>query len=252
MMTVSNFTQVSKQDNIATVQLSRSSKLNALNAQFISEIKEVLLELERAEDVNGIILTGSETSFIVGADITEMKDLNTFSAIDFISHLQSLLGTIRHLDKPVLAAVNGHCYGAGLELAVSCDMVIASENAKFGMQEVQIGIPSVIEAAVLPFVIGLQKTRELLLTGDVIGIEEALEMGIVNYQVNHDELMKQSTKYMQKITKNPIHAVTLQKQLMNRWLENAGLELSVKAGVDFFGVAYGKEETNQALQQALK
>jgi enoyl-CoA hydratase len=247
-----NLVKVEYDQHLAIVYLNRKQKLNALNGSFIDEIIDTLKALNQNELVKGIVLTGTDRSFIVGADINEMKDLDSFSAVKFISKLQELLGLIRHLDKPVIASVNGYCYGAGLELAVSCDMLIASRQATFGMQEVQLGIPSVIEAAILPFVIGLPKTRELLLTGDVIDADEAKAIGLLNHVVQHDELLQISKRYAQKICKNAPHAISLQKRLINRWMENAGLEQSVHAGKEFFGLSFANEETRKLLASALK
>lgn len=246
-----NFINVTKNQKIAIVELQRIGKLNALSIEFIGQIKQVLQELEEANDVDGIIITGTENCFIAGADINVLKTLDSFTGREFLTLLQSLCGAIRHHKKPIIAGVNGHCYGAGLEVAISCDMMIASENATFGMQEVKIGMPSVIEAALFPFIIGLQKTREFLLTGEVIDAQAALEMNMIHYKVSRDELMSKCIETALRITSNPGYAVTLQKQLINRWLENAGLEISIKNGVDFVGIAFGKEESREILGQVL-
>ncbi|WP_077210408.1 enoyl-CoA hydratase/isomerase family protein [Bacillus dakarensis] len=243
--------RVNTVNEIATVIINRENKLNALNSELVTALIGKLKELEEDESVRGIILTGVGRSFIVGADISEMKELNTASAINFITRLHQLINTIRQLKKPVIAAVNGYCFGAGLELAVACDLLIASEEASFGMQEVQIGIPSVIEAALLPFIIGVAKTRELLLTGEVINSKVASEIGLVNHIVSHETLMERTEEYAQKITKNAPHAVMLQKQLINRWLENAGVDQSIKNGIDSFGIAFSYPEASQELKNAL-
>ncbi|WP_077212063.1 enoyl-CoA hydratase/isomerase family protein [Bacillus dakarensis] len=240
------------ENSIAVVTMNRSSKLNALNVDLMKNLIEALKRLEEDEQIRGIILTGSGRSFIVGADINEMANLEPESAVAFITQLHQLIETIRQLKKPVIAAVNGYCYGGGLELAISCDSLISSEHATFGMQEVQIGIPSVIEAAMLPHIIGFAKTKEMLLTGDVIDSKTALEMGIANYVVPHEELLNETMAYTQRITKNAPHAVALQKQLMNRWLENSGLEQSIKNGIDSFGLAFSNPETVKLLKSALK
>lgn len=244
--------KVEVRENIAQLTLNKAEKLNALNSELVSLLMEELKYLEKENEVRGIIITGVNKSFIVGADINEMKKLDTETGIEFISNLHALLNMIRTLDKPVIASVNGYCYGAGLELAISCDFVIAAESATFGMQEVKIGIPSVIEAALLPFVIGLNKAREMLLTGEVIDSDEAGDIGLVNYVVKDSELQNSAFKYIKKITDNPPHSVKLQKQLINRWLENAGLNQSIKNGIDQFGIAFGNSNTNTILNDVLK
>lgn len=243
---------ITEDKNIAIVTMNPDGKANILNFAKIKEIIDVLSELENNDNVKGIILTGKGKSFIVGADINIMKELEPISGVDFISTLQSLMATIRKLKKPVVACVNGYCFGAGLELANSCDLCIASETATFGMQEVKIGIPSVIEAALLPFIVGLNKTRELLLTGEIIGAAEAEKIGLVNYVVKPEELLNECMKYTQKITQNAAHSVSLQKKLIDRWLENAGLEESIKTGIDYFGLSLAYKESKMLLNNAMK
>lgn len=247
-----NKIEVNVENEIAFLTINRAKKLNALNGDLVAVFIKKLKELESDEQVKGIVLTGVDKSFIVGADINEMKKLDTETSINFISNLHILLNTIRTLDKPIIAAINGYCFGAGLELAISCDLLVSSNKATFGMQEVQIGIPSVIEAALLPFIIGINKTRELLLTGEVINANSALDMGLVNYVVEDSELFKKTMEYTENITKNPSNSVKLQKQLINRWLENAGLDQSIKNGIDYFGIAFANSETNTILNNTLK
>lgn len=245
------FLKIEQYGNLTIMKLNRPKKLNALNSDFIEELQSTFLDLEKDENVRGIILTGVGSSFIVGADITEMGNLDSQTGIQFISRLHELMKTIRYLRKPVVAGVNGYCYGAGLELAVSCDLVIASDSATFGMQEVKIGIPSVIEASLLPFVIGLNNTKELLLTGEVIDSRTARNMGMVNHVEEDEALLMKAIEYTLRITNNPAHSVHLQKQLINRWLENAGLEQSIKNGIDSFGLAFTYSDTNEILKNHL-
>jgi enoyl-CoA hydratase len=252
VLTEDNFFNVKLSNQIAIITLTRTNKLNALNIELIEKLKVELEKLDQLIDVSGIILRGTDKSFIVGADINEMKNLDSVTSRKFITLLHQLIHTIRHLNKPVISAVNGYCFGAGLELAISCDLLIASSEATFGMQEVKIGIPSVIEAALLPFVIGLQNTREMLLTGEVIDCKKAKEIGLVNLIVSHERLLNQAIGFTRKITENPRHSVILQKQLINKWLENAGVNQSIKNSIDSFGLAFGYPETNERLSHTLR
>lgn len=238
-------------EKISIVRINRPEKLNALNTKIILELTALLRELERDDNVKGIILTGTNKSFIAGADINEMKQLNPIAGRNFISNLQKLNGAIRQNKKPVIAAINGYCFGAGLELAVSCDISIASEDALFGMQEVKLGIPSVIEAALFPYIIGLAKTRELLLTGKVIGAREALQIGLVNSLAPKETLIEECVKITREIISNPEWSVTLQKELINRWLENSGLEKSIKVGIDYFAFSLSNEEARVFLKKGV-
>jgi enoyl-CoA hydratase len=239
-------------NSVAILTINRHRKLNALNSELMIQLGDEIKKLEKDDSVRGIILTGVDKSFIVGADIIEMQNCNSETGIKFITGLHELINTIRQLKIPVIAAVNGYCYGAGLELAISCDLCIVSNRATFGMQEVKIGIPSVIEAALFPFMVGLAKTREMLLTGEIIDSATALQMGLVNHVVPHENLLKSTMDYTLKITENAPHAVTLQKQLINRWLENSGLDQSIKNGIDSFGLAFSYPKTSEILTNALK
>lgn len=247
-----NLIEVKLLEELAILKINRPEKLNALNSELVALLKSELKSLEKDKDVRGIVLKGEGRSFIVGADINEMKTKDSVTSVQFISNLHGLIDTIRQLKKPVIASVNGYCYGAGLELMAACDLIIASEEATFGMQEVQIGIPSVIEAAMLPFIIGLNNTRELLLTGEVIDSEKAFEIGLLNYRVKHESLFDETLKHARRITQNPPHSVMLQKQLINRWLENAGLDQSIKNGIDSFGLSFSYPETKKIMNEALK
>lgn len=141
---------ISRQDEVAIVRMNFEKKLNAMNFPMIKELSEAFIYLDADESVRAIVYTGTGRSFIVGADIDVMKDLDPQGAVNFISALHGLMRVIRELGKPVIAGINGFCFGGGLEVAISCDFLVASEKAIFGMQEVKVGIPSVIEAALFP------------------------------------------------------------------------------------------------------
>lgn len=238
--------------NVVVIQINRPDKLNALNTQLISVLMKKIKEAERDDTVKTIILTGMGKSFIVGADIQELKSLNSETSISFISNLHELINTIRYLDKPVISAINGYCFGAGLELAIACDLSISSDKATFGMQEVKLGIPSVIEAALLPFVIGIMRTKEFLLSGEVINSKVASDWGLVNYVVSDTNLLETAIEHARKIAENPSHSLKLQKQLINKWLENAGVDKSIQDGIDWFGKAFDYPDTKEILKKALK
>lgn len=242
---------LTREDNIAI--LAMVNKTNILGPTMISDLIDAFHALDKDPDVKIIIFTGNGAkSFIAGADIKTMQNLDVPQGVNFITQLHDLIATVRNMQKLVIAAINGHCFGGGLELAIGCDFLIASEKATFGMQEVALGIPSVIEASLFPFLVGFAKTREWLFLGNVFGAQDALDAGLINKVVPDDQLMSTATEWAKKFAHNPGHALTLQKKLMNCWLENAGLEMSIKNGIDAFGLSFGTEETRVLLANAFK
>lgn len=242
---------VARSGNIAT--LAMCNKTNILGPAMIQDLAAAFRDLDRDPEVKVVIFTGNGAkSFIAGADIKTMQNLDVPGGVAFITQLHSLIATVRGMAKPVIGAINGHCYGGGLELAIGCDFLVAAESATFGMQEVALGIPSVIEASLFPFLVGFAKTREWLFTGGVFTAQEALDAGLINRMVPGDALLDAAMEWAEKFARNPSHALRLQKELMNRWLENAGLEASIKNGIDSFGLAFGHEEARKLLANAFK
>ena len=177
-----------------------------------------------------MVLTGAgERAFIGGADLNELGALCADSARLYITRLHQACAAIRECPVPVIGRVNGFCLGAGLEVAASCDMRVAARGAQFGMPEVVMGIPSVIEAALLPGLVGWGKTREMLLTGAMFGAAEALAMGFVQKVVPAAELDAAVDHWLAAILRATPEAVRSQKALMNRW-ERVSVEEGVLAG----------------------
>src|SRR6188768_3725711 len=164
---------------IALIQLNRPKELNALNLQLMQELRETLQQLDKNDSVRTIIITGNEQAFAAGADIKQMADK---TAIDMLTIDQfSTWDQIRKTKKPIIAAVSGFALGGGCELAMTCDMIIASESAKFGQPEIKIGVmPGAGGTQRLTRAVGKVRAMELVLTGKFINAEEALRMGLIN------------------------------------------------------------------------
>jgi len=182
---------VSTKDRIATVIINRPEKLNALNAVCKSELKALFISLRTNQEVDVVILTGSgEKAFVAGTDIGELTELDAESGKEFSAEGQEVFDTIQHLGKPVIAAVNGFALGGGCELALACHLRIASENAKFGQPEVNLGIiPGYGGTQRLARMAGMGKAMEMILTGNQIDAGEALRLGLVNKIVPQAELI---------------------------------------------------------------
>jgi enoyl-CoA hydratase len=195
-------------DGIATVTISREKALNALNSQTMSELRHFFGEDGiKQEGLKGVILTGAgEKAFVAGADITEFQGLTPQQGKELAQRGQDTFFLIEHFKKPVIAAVNGFALGGGCELAMACHLRIAGEKARFGQPEVNLGlIPGYGGTQRLIQYIGKTKATELLMTADMIGADEALRLGLVNYVVPAGEEVAKSRELLEKIaTKAPI------------------------------------------------
>ncbi len=209
---------VSSDGPITTLTINRPERSNALNTQAIVELRQAVEATRKTPETRVIVITGAgERSFIGGADIHELGQLDVFTGETFIRTLHESMRALREHPAPVIAAVNGYALGAGLELVMSCDIAIASENAQLGMPEVKVGLPSVIECALMPCIIGLMRTRELLLTGDNIDAHEAHRIGLVNQVVPLAELPAAVKRMAKRLMANGPRALYLQKELI--WMK---------------------------------
>ena len=228
---------------VVDVVVDRSAKLNALDTPLIADIAKSFRDLAQDDGVRAVVLSGAGKAWNVGADIKEMAVLNEHTAATFISHLHDAMLSIRDLPVPVIAKVHGLALGAGMELASACDLRIASDDARFGMPEVQVGLPSVIEASLLPGLMGAGRAGRLMLTGEVIGARRAFEWGFVEEVVAPDRLDNAVNAVLESICRAGPLAVRQQKRLLRQWeglTRDAAAEASV---VDFARAFHGDEPT---------
>ncbi|MDX1489230.1 MAG: enoyl-CoA hydratase-related protein, partial [Acidiferrobacterales bacterium] len=175
--------------SVYRLTVSRPQRLNALDSRVLDELARALAAIATDGDARVAVLGAVEgKAWIAGADIEEMATLDRHNAAAFVQRLHGVCTAVRELAVPVIAQISGYCLGAGLELAASCDLRIASDDSRFGMPEVQLGLPSVIEAAILPRLVGLGRARELVLTGRVIDALEARSWGLVEAVVPRADL----------------------------------------------------------------
>lgn len=188
---------------VLTVTISRPESLNALNSDTIQELRLVLQHIDDTAEVKGVIITGSGVkAFVAGADIKEIAELNEMNARKFSEAGQEVFAMIEDCEKPIIAAVNGFALGGGCELAMACHIRIASENAKFGLPEVSLGvIPGYGGTQRMTQLVGKGKAFELIMTGDMISAKDALSLGLVNHVTeSQEQLLELSNKIMSKIT----------------------------------------------------
>lgn len=233
---------------VAEVAVDHDAKLNTLNPALMREFAAAFADLSREDGLRAVVLTGAgPRAFVGGADISVMVGIEGESqAQDFIRLVHGCCRAIRDCTVPVIARVNGWCLGAGLELAAACDFRIASGNAMFGMPEVRLGIPSVIEAALLPRLIGAGRARWLVLTGQTINAEEALRWGFLERVVPLQELDQAVDAVVAAILENHDGATRAQKRLQQAY-EDLPLAEAVRISIDEFARSYASGEPREII-----
>ncbi|KIW83612.1 hypothetical protein Z517_02858 [Fonsecaea pedrosoi CBS 271.37] len=234
-----------KTGTVATLTISRPDKLNALSSHIMREIPKTVSEVvQQNKDLLAVVLTGHGTkAFVGGADINEMATLTTPEVgRAFITTMHHACKSLRECPVPVIGRLNGYTLGGGLELAVSCDFRVASRNAVFGMPEVKVGVPSVVEAALITSLIGWGRTRRLFYLGDKIGAEEAERWGLVEKVVEDQEKLDEAVEqWLVELEECGPRSIKIQKEMMRRW-ENVTMEEAIRNSIDFFGRSFETEE----------
>jgi enoyl-CoA hydratase len=223
---------------VARVTIDHPGKLNVLGREALQQLVDTMRAIELNDRVRAVVVTGAGAkAFIGGARIEELAALDPASAREFITLVHDACAAMRDYPLPVLARINGHCIGAGLELAAACDLRIASSNATFSMPEVRLAIPSVVEAALLPRLIGTGRARWLVLTGDSIDARQALDWGLVERVVAPEALDAAVDAVLASLCACSGDVLRSQKRLCRMW-EEAPLDASIRASIDEFSRAY--------------
>ncbi len=233
-------------DKVALIRLNRPKELNALNLQLMLELKAALKTLDQTETVNCIVITGNEQAFAAGADIKQMESKN---AIDLLKIDQfETWDQIRKTKKPIIAAVNGFALGGGCELAMTCDMIIAGESAKFGQPEIKLGImPGAGGTQRLTKALGKAKAMELVLTGRFIGANEACERGLINQVVPDELCLEEATKLAKEIAEMSPVALQLAKESVLKAFES-GLQEGLYFERKNFYMCFASEDQKEGMQ----
>jgi enoyl-CoA hydratase len=233
-------------NKIAYVTIHRPDKLNALNSETFGELGHVFTHINEDSGIVGVILTGSgEKAFVAGADITELAVQTPVTAKEFALRSEVVLCYIERMTKPVIAAVNGFALGGGCELSMACHMRIASENAKFGQPEVNLGLIAGNGGTQrLPRLVGKGRAIELLCTGDMISAEEAYRIGLANKVTKKEELITACEKILNTIASKAPVAVKLTLEAVQ-----SGMEMTQAEGLNFeanlFGLAFSTEDMKE-------
>jgi enoyl-CoA hydratase/carnithine racemase len=223
--------------HIATLTLNRPDKMNALNKELQRELQEALSYLEGAPDVRAVIVTGAGRCFSAGFDISGnvgAKPRTVQQLRDTVKHENDAWFRIWRSRLPFVAAVHGYCLGGACDLAMVCDITIAAQSAEFGEPEIQ--FQSAPAYPIMPLVLGMKKTKELLLTGDRIGAVEAERIGLVNRVVPDDKLTEEARRMAIKLAKIPPPAMQLNKEALNRAYDLRGFTASIDLGAEYFAM----------------
>ncbi len=237
---------------VAWVSLDNQSKLNAITPELASALAQTFSDLAEDDGLRAVVLSGAgERAFSAGADVTVMKDLNPASARTFITNLHRAIDAVRSCPVPVIARMKGYCFGGALELAAGCDIRIGDGSVVIGMPEVRVGIPSVIEAALLPGLVGWGKAREMVLVGGTYCAQECVEMGVLQKLVRAEDLDAAVSDWVGQICANGPLAMRSQKSLLAKW-EQLSLPDAITEGIGHFAEAFETDEPNKMLAAALK
>lgn len=249
-----NFIKVDISNYIATITINRPEALNAMNKIVVAELKNAMEECENNDDVGVIVITGAgDKAFIAGADIKSMQRMSGREALEFSREGQEMTMVIENSPKPVIAAINGFALGGGCEIALACDMRIASENAKFSQPEVALGIiPGWGGTQRLPRLIGKGRAIEMIAGGEMIDAKEALRIGLVNHVVSQQDLMGNTYSLAKSILKNGPTAVGAALKCIHvgydKDLEN-GLDIELNAFAELFETNEQREGTTAFVEK---
>ena len=242
-----------RDDNLGIITINRPDVLNALNIEVYRELYDLFQAIEDDANVRVVILTGSgEKAFVGGADISYMKDKTSVEIEDFVITARRAGDRIYTLSKPVIAAVNGYALGGGWELAMACDIILASNNARFGHPEITLGIvPGGGGMQRLLRVAGIYKAKELIYTGDIIDADTALSIGMVNKIVPRENIMAEARALAEKLLSRSSVALYYAKKTIN-----SGVGMSLTSALDsdenFFARCFATEDQKEGMQAFLE
>jgi enoyl-CoA hydratase len=237
-----------KEDQVAIITFNRPEAMNALNNQTRAEFGQAIGDVAADDEIKVLILTGSGKAFVAGSDIKEFNRTTPFAAHNILR----LGEMVEKLEKPVIAAVNGFCLGGGCEIAMGCDLIIASEKAKFGQTEINIGIiPGGGGTQRLPRLIGACRAKELIFTGEIIRAEAADRLGLVNRVVPMEELMPTAKEIAAKIATKSAAALKLAKQAINRGMQT-NLESGLKYEYELYSLSLSLEDKAEGVAAFLE
>ncbi len=244
---------VQQNERILTITINRPDKLNALNRKTVEELGTTFSTLDKDDSISGVLITGAgNKAFVAGADISEIQALDMASGQEFARFGQKVFSQIENCTKPVIALVNGFALGGGCELAMACHIRIASENAKFGQPEVNLGlIPGYGGTQRLSRLVGKGRALELLLTGNMVDAARAFEIGLVNSIVSESDLIETGLKLLSTILKKAPLATRYVLETVQRGME-LPLDQAIELEAEFFGKSCASEDMKEGTSAFLE
>lgn len=249
---MADFINLKKSQGVLTITLDNPKTLNSLDDQMLFQLGEAIDKAENDDEVRVVIITGSGKSFVAGADIKAMSEMDAAQGKKFAEMGAGLFRRIEKLSKPVIAAINGFALGGGCELAMVCDIRIASNKAKFGQPEVCLGItPGFSGTQRLARIVGIGKAKELIFSGNIIDANEAYRIGLIEQLAEPDDLLNVATELANKIASNAKTAVRYAKEAINR-----GLQTDIDTGIDIevalFALCFATEDQKEGMKAFLE
>jgi enoyl-CoA hydratase/carnithine racemase len=242
--------RLAREGGVARLTLARPP-LNILTPALVAELGAAFRALGADPALRVVVLAGSGRAFSAGVDVAAMRDLDLPGARALIDALRATIRALEDIPVPTIARLHGHVLGGALELVLACDLRIAAASCRLGMPEITVGIPSVIQAALLPGLIGWGRTAELLLGGRPVEATEAERWGLVNRAVEADALDREVEGWVDRLLALPADALRLQKTLLARW-RRVDLDTAVALSMDVFARAYATGEPQRAMQAFLE
>lgn len=244
--------QLDKDGRIATLTINRPEALNALNGALLDEMDQVVSQLEKDLEIAVLIITGAGRSFAAGADIAEMANYTPEQALSYARKGACLFRRIELLPQVVIASINGFCLGGGCELAMACDLRIASDKAKMGQPETGLGIPPGFGGTQrLPRLVGIERAKELIFTARVVRADEALAIGLVGSVVPHEDLPVKTKELADSIAARSRSALRLAKMAINRGLQ-CDIDTALSIESDAFAIAFASAEQKEGMSAFLE
>jgi enoyl-CoA hydratase/carnithine racemase len=242
-------TNILSQDinGVRWITISREKKANALMADDCVALQRMVENLPAS--VQAIVFRGAGSrAFSAGMDVGSFLEIQAGTARDFIEPLKDMLNAVRTVPLPTIAAINGGCIGAGIELACACDLRIAASHARFGLPEIKVGIPTALDAALLQQYIGLSRTKEMILTGDSYGTEEMEKWGLLNRVVPAERLDEAVHEMLQRVLGNTRTVLAAQKRMFEVW-QNYGIKTANDVSVDVWAAVFTQPETMLSIRR---
>jgi len=241
-----------KEEKVSTVTLNRPEVLNALDGPMLEEILEAIADIEKDKNVWVVVFnSSSEKAFSSGTDVKYVKDFDPWTGRSIGKLLHRTFGAVRRLEKPVLAAIDGLCLGAGLELALSCDILIATDRSQFGLPNINVGIPAIVEAAILLPAVGLFGTKELCFTGKNWDVHRAQKFNLLNSVVPPAELKAEVKRWTDLLSSKSPRGMATQKDIINKWM-TTDLETAIDYSINTVPLNFMSQDQKEGMSAFLE